>query len=399
MFAPSKYSPDHTGASSRSQRKCAVFFQPKLTVNAPGDTYEQEADRVADQVMRQREDVASKTPCAQCSLIQRSIASPWSLSDGDVEEGTDDSLQTKRDSVTGDWADRDVSDLINPAIRQTGAPLPADIQRFMERRMGYDFAQVQIHTDSVANRAARAVQARAFTKDNHIVFDAGQYAPHTNSGKSLLAHELTHVVQQGKARRESPQRQGAQIGLSGIQRCGGAADIQRVQWGSARDTGRDAYPWGRPLGVSGDVYTVNTDAGTPIDAWRPHDGVTYWCHGWTFGGSRAKRGPFSIWGSEVSTVLNDEGWRPAQSCLAQPGQDILVFWDAQNQLAHTGVVNSLSAPGAVVNDDKSTLDSKWGYDPRNQKSWGENAANYGRYRVYSKNPASGPCGGKGANEL
>jgi hypothetical protein len=65
----------------------------------------------------------------------------------------------------------------------------------METRFGHDFSRVRVHTDS---RAARAVRALAFTSGHNIVFDAGQYAPGTETGTRLLAHELTHVVQQNQ---------------------------------------------------------------------------------------------------------------------------------------------------------------------------------------------------------
>ena len=373
-----------------------LFFQPKLTVNTPGDTYEQEADRVADQVMRMKEGDAPIIRGSASPAVQRSLHSPWSVFEGDVEETSEGLVQTQRNNNSGDWADRDVAAQVNPAVQRAGASLPADTRRQMERNMGYDFTRVQIHTDASAAEAANAVQARAFTKGRHIVFDRGQYAPDTREGKRLLAHELTHVVQQGQA---SPQPHGATSpSVPAIQRVGTLPDVQRIQWNTARKTGRISYPWGKNAGYVGNVYHVETDAGTTIQAWKPHDGSTYWCHGFTFGGSKAPNGPFSIWGSEVTTVLNDEGWRQGRSCLARPGSDILVFWDAQQQLAHTGIVNSVSAPNAIIDENSSTLDSKWGYRPRNQNSWLSNANAYGRYRVFSKNPVAGPCVGLGPNE-
>jgi hypothetical protein len=77
-------------------------------------------------------------------------------------------------------------------------PLSANDRAFFEPRFGRDFNQVRLHTDSQAAEAARAVNARAFTIGQDIVFGAGQYASRTASGQKLLAHELTHVVQQGR---------------------------------------------------------------------------------------------------------------------------------------------------------------------------------------------------------
>ena len=68
----------------------------------------------------------------------------------------------------------------------------------MENRFGYDFSRVKIHTDTVATKSAQSINALAYTSGNNIVFDEGQYSPNTANGKKLLAHELTHVVQQAK---------------------------------------------------------------------------------------------------------------------------------------------------------------------------------------------------------
>jgi hypothetical protein len=72
------------------------------------------------------------------------------------------------------------------------------MRRYFNPRFGYDFSGVRVHTDSNAGQAAGAINARAFTLGRDIVFASGQYAPETESGKRLLAHELTHVLQQAK---------------------------------------------------------------------------------------------------------------------------------------------------------------------------------------------------------
>jgi Domain of unknown function (DUF4157) len=77
-----------------------------------------------------------------------------------------------------------------------GAPLENDTRGFMESRLGADFGDVRVHTDGRASDSARAVQAHAYTVGNDVVFQSGQYAPDSDSGKRTLAHELTHVVQQ-----------------------------------------------------------------------------------------------------------------------------------------------------------------------------------------------------------
>ena len=126
--------------------------QTKLAVSQPGDHYEQEADRVAEQVMRMPEPHGATTPAAP------------------AEAG---------------------------AQAGAGEPLPESAKAFFEPRFNHDFSGVRVHTDARANAAARQVDALAYTLGRDIVFGAGMYKPETPEGKQLLAHELTHVVQQG----------------------------------------------------------------------------------------------------------------------------------------------------------------------------------------------------------
>src|SRR5437899_4548235 len=77
-----------------------------------------------------------------------------------------------------------------------GSPLDRETRGFMETRLGSDFSDVRVHTDAKASESARSVQAHAYTVGSDVVFQSGQYAPESDSGKKMLAHELTHVVQQ-----------------------------------------------------------------------------------------------------------------------------------------------------------------------------------------------------------
>ncbi|MCX4240361.1 eCIS core domain-containing protein [Paraliomyxa miuraensis] len=81
-----------------------------------------------------------------------------------------------------------------------GAPLSVDTRKFMESRFGYSFKDIRIHTDERAGLLARSIGAKAFTLARDVVFGPGQYQPHTHSGRRLLAHELTHTLQQGAVR-------------------------------------------------------------------------------------------------------------------------------------------------------------------------------------------------------
>src|SRR5205823_1536976 len=80
-----------------------------------------------------------------------------------------------------------------------GSPLPESVRGFMEPRFNADFGNVRVHTGESAARMSDGVNARAFAVGSHIFFGQGQFQPGSSQGKELIAHELTHVVQQGKA--------------------------------------------------------------------------------------------------------------------------------------------------------------------------------------------------------
>ncbi|MBD2766359.1 DUF4157 domain-containing protein [Hymenobacter sp. BT664] len=165
-------------------------IQTKLTVNQPGDKFEQEADRMADKIMRM------PAPAASNERLQR-------RPDDKLQKKEDDKLQ--REAGTGTPA---VGAGTQAAIRQKttgGHPLSADVRRYMEPRFGADFSQVRIHHDAEAASLSNQLSARAFTYQNHVFFARNQYQPATNEGKQLLAHELTHTIQQGHAIQRSPQ--------------------------------------------------------------------------------------------------------------------------------------------------------------------------------------------------
>ncbi len=374
-------------------QRVVAGIQAKLKVGQPNDIYEQEADRVADAVMRMPELEVKRQP-----------------------EEEDEPLQAKE--VHGQISDvtPDLEPRVN-ATRSGGQLLPAPTRTFFEQRFGYDFSQVRVHTDAQAAHSTRALNARAYTLGHNVVFGAGQYAPSAAAGRWLLAHELTHVIQQGKAPRlskgvrnqhhdrvqESSVRGEPLSSLSrenenlfGYVISSPSAPsnmIYRVVWYPNIDTGRDTRPWGS--GPNGDALEAATDGGTTINIWRPHNGTTYWCHGYTFGGSTARGGPYSTWGQFVPTILSDDGWQRVHSCVASVG-DIVVFYSGT--VAHSGIIRSVSAPNGQIDEAASTLESKWGQGALNTSSWLRNARQYGNYRCFSKSPANGPCAGDGAHE-
>jgi hypothetical protein len=116
----------------------------------------------------------------------------------------DEDLQMKPDAQ----GSRDVAPKLESQINSTqngGTPLPQQTRNFFEPRFGADFSDVRIHTGSQASLAARQLDAKAFTVGNNITFSKGSFSPGTDSGKQLMAHELTHVIQQ---RGRKPRAQG-----------------------------------------------------------------------------------------------------------------------------------------------------------------------------------------------
>jgi hypothetical protein len=90
----------------------------------------------------------------------------------------------------------EIPPVVHEVLNERGQPLDNPTRSFMEPRFGYDFSQVRIHTNERAAQSAQAVNALAYTVGSNVVFGQGEYAPKTQEGKRLLAHELTHVVQQ-----------------------------------------------------------------------------------------------------------------------------------------------------------------------------------------------------------
>jgi hypothetical protein len=130
------------------------------------------------------------------------------------------------------WGESEtVPSIVHEVLRSSGQPLDASTRAFMELRLGHDFSQVQVHSDTKAAESARAVHAVAYTVGQDVVFGAGQYMPTTNMGQRLLAHELTHVMQQCNAAVGSPQRLEMATGR------GSASEIEAERASSAAVSG------------------------------------------------------------------------------------------------------------------------------------------------------------------
>jgi len=199
-------------------------IQARLKVSRPDDIYEQEADRVAEQVIRMPEPAlqrscagcgAGGSHCPQCDdekeqLIHRKAdSSNRSVSGEDEEEAIpcevepgvenpndiEDGLIRRKSRSSVERNGGTIESVLNSA--QGGQPLEPSLRSDMEQRIGADFSGVKIHTDSGAAQMNRRLDARAFTHGSDIYFGEGEYHPGSSSGRLLLAHELVHVVQQG----------------------------------------------------------------------------------------------------------------------------------------------------------------------------------------------------------
>ena len=173
---------NHT-AAGKECAECAKskrVLQRKLTIGASNDPLEREADRVSDQVMAAS---AHSSVIGAPLHIQRFSG----RSSGQMD-------------TTAELAS------VDKAIASPGRPLAPPTRQDMEQRFGYDFSRVRVHTGAVAAQSAEDVNAHAYTAGHNIVFGAARYAPETDQGRRLIAHELTHVVQQNSTGQPRVQR-------------------------------------------------------------------------------------------------------------------------------------------------------------------------------------------------
>jgi hypothetical protein len=173
-----------------------VGIQAKLSVGQPGDAYEQEADWVAEQMMRMPDPraAAGQGPSARIHTPRIQRLCPGC-------EQKEESLQAKESSGRIPGESPTIEGQVT-ALQGGGQPLPEFVRAFFEPRFGYDLSDVRIHTNARAAQSARSINALAYCVGRDIVFAAGQYAPQTMPGRRLLAHELTHVVQQDQGASE-----------------------------------------------------------------------------------------------------------------------------------------------------------------------------------------------------
>lgn len=220
-----------------NNKTASFILQARFTVGAPNDHYEQEADRVADEVMRipdakilrrseleeEEEQVQTKSIVNHITpLVQRQpefeeeeeVAAPKREDESSLQEPKQsapslESVPTQDADELGEEETLQTKSLINTptpvsasfqgriqSLKGKGQALPGSERTFFEPRFGSDFSDVRVHTDHHAAQSAQSIHAHAFTIGRDVVFNNGQFAPQTDYGRRLLAHELTHVVQQ-----------------------------------------------------------------------------------------------------------------------------------------------------------------------------------------------------------
>ena len=159
-------------SASPTGERAFQLTQPRLAVGAVNDPLEQEADCVADQVMRtpERDLLVASAPKRGQGLQKQPAGLQSAVSEAPA--------------------------VVHEVLRSPGQPLDAAARAYFEPRFGHRFGDVRIHADARAAESARSIDAAAYTVATHVAFDAGRYEPHALQGRRLLAHELAHVVQQ-----------------------------------------------------------------------------------------------------------------------------------------------------------------------------------------------------------
>jgi hypothetical protein len=139
------------------------------------------------------------TPVASSVLQRQCACGQHTSAGGECEECKKKREGTLQRAAISPSRVNEVPPIVHEVLRSPGLPLDAPTRAFMEPRFGHDFSGVRVHTDKRATESARAVNALAYTVGSDLVFEQGYYAPHTAQGRRLLAHELTHTIQQSRS--------------------------------------------------------------------------------------------------------------------------------------------------------------------------------------------------------
>ncbi|MBE9008710.1 DUF4157 domain-containing protein [Pseudanabaenaceae cyanobacterium LEGE 13415] len=191
-------------STKRLQFNLLAGVQAKLTIGQPNDRYEQEADRVAAQVINQIHSPTSQhsTPSEAIqreTLDDEELQMKPEVTQVQREAIDDEELQMKPEIQCRTDQSREASADVESTIQRArggGQPLADRVRSSMEQSFGADFSGVRIHTGTQADQLNRSIQAKAFTTGQDVFFRRGEYNPGSRAGQELIAHELTHVIQQ-----------------------------------------------------------------------------------------------------------------------------------------------------------------------------------------------------------
>jgi hypothetical protein len=177
--------------SASSPLSALTPLQTKLEIGAVDDPLEREAERVAEQLTGTSDDRAVVSATSGNNVLRRNCAFR-------ADRQNDDAHEEDAREEPGGKARQETSapPIVREVVSSHGHPLDPGVRELFESRLGYDFSHVRVHTGEKAAESAQAVNAAAYTVGQDLVFGAGQYAPQTSDGRRLLAHELTHTVQQ-----------------------------------------------------------------------------------------------------------------------------------------------------------------------------------------------------------
>src|SRR5262245_33717628 len=142
---------------------------------------------------------APQLPAQNGFHLQRKCAcGSYGTGGGSCDKCRDEGTKLQRTAMNHTTIPEGLPSSVHDVLGSSGQPLDVNTRAWLEPRFGHDFSNVRVHTDAQAAESARAVNALAYTVGSNVVFGAGQYAPATERGGRLLAHELTHVVQQSQ---------------------------------------------------------------------------------------------------------------------------------------------------------------------------------------------------------
>jgi Domain of unknown function (DUF4157)/Novel toxin 16 len=205
----------HSG--SIIQRKCSCCateedeVQAKLPVSEPNDPLEQEADRFAERVMQALPPTVSRgaAPAVRRDVLDDAVQQVEAISE---EEETRPRATRPGTAMAKRRGTGPLTLPVNAIPRNGGRSLEPEVQHFFSERTGLDFAHVRIHADAEAATSASRLAARAYTVGSNIYFGRGEYEPRSREGRTLLAHELAHVVQQSQE--AQPRMKAGQLRMS-----------------------------------------------------------------------------------------------------------------------------------------------------------------------------------------